>query len=197
MDERMVEAEMRRLERLLGLRKRELDELEQKADLKRPRNRRYNSDFVFPFQNDPAVDYIYVEDGGVTINNGTRFFLKELQMGFQVTSEGATFDLGPSFMRLLFDFEWRIRDTGSDREWSNDWLPSDFLYSGDIRGLDLGKNHALLSGGSEVIISIRTTKSSAFGTGNLFDVIEGFNLQIGLVGIEVPEAFGPDGEGGV
>ena len=195
MDERMVEAEMRRLERLLGLRKRELDDLEQKIDLRRPRNRRYNVDFVFAAQDDPAVEFIDNEDRSVVINSGTRFFVKEIQMGFSLTSAGATFNLGPGFMKTVFDFQWRVRDTGSDREWSNDWLPSEFLYSGDIRGLNLGRNHALLSGGAELFASVRTTKSSVGGGTSLFQDIESFSLQLSFVGIEVPEAFGPDGEG--
>lgn len=185
--DRVETAELRRLERLLEQRRLELDELQAKADLRRPVNRRYNIDFTFPFQADPSVDFIYTEDRSAAIAKGTRFFVKTLEMGFQITSTGATFNMGPLFMKRFFDFQWRIRDTGTDREWSNDWLPSEFLYSGDVRGLALGRNHCLVSGGTDLTASVRVTRSK--NPDSLFTSIEAFGLQIGFVGVEVPEDF--------
>lgn len=191
MDERMMVAELRRLERALAARKKELDELEAKIDLARPRNRRYNADFSFAFVDDATQEYIYVDEKAPTVAKGTRFFVLELELGFQIVSDGAAFNMGPTFMRNFFDFEWRVRDTGSDRDWSNDWLPSQFLFSGDVRGF-CPKSPFVCSGGADIVTSVRVTRSrDTLGEGDLFTNIEAFELQIGFVGVEVPEAFEP------
>jgi hypothetical protein len=181
----MQENERRRLERALERLTRELDEIEKQLDLSRPRNRRYNVNFSFDFDSDYTK--IHPQTRSAIVNKGTRFYAMALEMYYKVQSSGATFNLGPIAMRELFDFEWKVRDTGTDRWWSNDWLPSDFLYSGDMCGLLTENAPALVSGNSAIEVDVRVTKSVSAGSGSLFQNIEKHLLQISFVGVEVPE----------
>ncbi len=183
LDARMLENEERRLERLLAQYTRELDELEKQIDLTTPRNRRYNVNFTIPI--DVADDDVFTQSA--IVNRGTRFYAMELQAHYTVQSTGATFNLGPVLMRKFFDFEWRVRDTGSDREWSNDWLPSDFLYSGDVCGLLSQEAPALIAGNAGIEVDVRVSYSQTDGEGSLFDDIQQHILQLSFVGVEVPE----------
>lgn len=182
------ENEERRLERALARMTKELDDIEKQIDLKTPRNRRYNVNFSFDWVNAPTPsEPIYVDTRAAVINKDRRFYAMGLEMHYKVQSEGATFALGPVFMREFFDFDWRIKDTGSDREWSNDWLPSDFLYSGDMCGLLTPTAPAIVGGNASIDVSVRVLKSLNSGTGTLFSTIEKHLLQISFIGVEVPE----------
>jgi len=186
----MAQNERLRLERALGRLTGEIDQLEQDLDRRRPRNRRYNVDFSFLFEEFTPPDSenpLYVETRGVSVNQGTRFYAMAIEQHYAIQSRGATFNLGPIAMRQFFDFEWQVRDTGTDREWQNDWLPSDFLYSGDKNGLLVPENPALVSGGSNIDVTLKVIFSTNSGEGTLFEDIERHLLQVSFVGIEVPE----------
>ncbi len=188
MDERMDEAALRRLERLLAQRKRKLDEIEKKLDLTRATNKRYNVDFSFDFEDFGLVSVPRQETSkSVTIDRNSRFMVRSMEMNYGIVSAGATFNMGPAFMNRLFNFDFRVRDTGSDREWSNDWLPSAFLFSGDVQGLRFADNHAVVSGNSDIEVDVRVNFSENAGTEGLFDDIEKHLLQISFVGLNLPE----------
>lgn len=57
-------------------------------------------------------------------------------------------------------FFWKVRDTGSDREWQDDWLPSSLLMSGDCNPLMAGRAHAAVSGGSEIEVLLSPVRFS-------------------------------------
>lgn len=184
----MDENEDRRIERLLNQYTKEIDDLERQMDLRTPRNRRYNVNFSFAFVEAPTpVVPLYIDTKAAAVNKGTRFYVHSLEMHYTLQSTGATFNLGPVLARQFFDFEWKVRDTGSDREWQNTWLPSDFLYSGDFFGLLAGNAAALVSGNSNLEVDVRVTKSTNAGSGALFASIERHLLQVSFVGVEVPE----------
>lgn len=187
----MHEAQVARLSRLLDLRKAELDALEQQVDLTRRKNRRYNIDINVPFFDDnvDATDEpLAVLSQAITVASGTRFFCKSIEQSVSIVSEGAAFALGPIAAGFYLGFEWKVRDTGSDRAWQNRWLPQEMLYSGDVRGLQFGDSHAVVSGGADIIAEIKVFRSINGPTGAaLFDVVEGFVLQMSFAGIEVPE----------
>lgn len=183
-----AENEQRRLERALARLTRKLDELEKQVDLTTPRNRRYNVNFNIDPNGETSAMTDFVTTRSVVVNKGQRFYAMALESHFKIQSGGATFALGPAVMREFFDFEWRIRDTGSDREWSNDWLPSDFLYSGDMCGLLTPEAPALLGGNASIEVDIKVTRfAGGSGTGTLFETIEKYLLQVSFVGVEVPE----------
>ena len=188
-DEIHEENERRRLERLLATCTKELDELEKQIDLRTPRNRRYNVNFAFDWVNQPTPAVpIYVDTQSAVINTNTRFYAMALEVHYQLQVGGATFGLGPVLMRKFFNFEWRIRDTGSDRAWTSTWMPSDFLYSGDVCGLLTPEAPALLSGNASIEVDVRVIRSAnSSTTGSFFNNPEKHLLQVSFVGIEVPE----------
>ena len=93
----------------------------------------------------------------------------------------------PETVRLnLFDYSFKIHDTGSDREWQDNWVPGSVLLTGNYNGLRLRKGHALCSPGSEISIDV---DASTFGNSeNITHVtdITSQQLQIVIAGFEVP-----------
>lgn len=137
----------------------------------------------------------------------THFFVKSIEASYAifasqilsqtpeetVSGPGQRFFVGPDYYRNFFNFTWRIRDTGSDREWQNTNLPSELLLTGNVNPLLFGNGHAMLSGGTEVLVEIVPTFS-----GNILSVLGGEEdipqaitslkshfLQVSFAGIEV------------
>jgi hypothetical protein len=106
---------------------------------------------------------------------------------------GQRFFVGPDYRRNFFDFTWRIRDTGSDREWQNTSLPSQLLVTGNVNPLLFGNGHCMLSGGTEVLVEITPTfsgnlLSEASGEFTVLPPLTAFKshaLQVCFVGVEV------------
>jgi hypothetical protein len=109
------------------------------------------------------------------------------------TGPGQRFFIGPDYRRNFFDFTWRIRDTGSDREWQNTALPSQLLVTGNVNPLLFGNGHCMLSGGTEVLIEITPTfsgnlLSQASGEFIFLPPLTAFKshaIQVCFVGVEV------------
>lgn len=59
-------------------------------------------------------------------------------------------------------FKWRVRDTGQDREWQNDWLPSPLLASGDELPFFGLRSHAVLSGGSRIQVDVMPLNQTVY-----------------------------------
>ena len=106
---------------------------------------------------------------------------------------GQRFFIGPDYRRNFFDFTWRIRDTGSDREWQNTALPSQLLVTGNVNPLLFGNGHCMLSGGTEVLIEITPTfsgnlLSATSGELTILSPLTAFKshaIQVCFVGVEV------------
>lgn len=83
---------------------------------------------------------------------------------------------------FLFDFNWQIRDTSTDREWQNVPLPKYFLASGLTAGVPLSRG-AAVKAGTEVELVLVPTSSRTVSSS--FDSIESYTVQISFVGYEV------------
>ncbi len=87
---------------------------------------------------------------------------------FHVTSADAVYSVTGTFedgtsasivvpaarRRMIFDFNYKLRDTGNDREWQNEWLPGALLCTGNANPLSMTVSRAVLPGGSEVVCAL-------------------------------------------
>jgi hypothetical protein len=177
--------EYQRLERAIDARRKRVEALEKGAPIIRQRNFRYVLDFTFDYTEmagpgpsgnivsfnvspPPAQTRSFIVKSETEDQRKTNFYVKSIEASYaifasQELEEGAgpgqRFFIGPDYRRNFFDYTWRIRDTGSDREWQNTALPSQLLMTGNVNPLLFGNGHCKLSGGTEVIVEITPTFS--------------------------------------
>lgn len=103
-----------------------------------------------------------------------------LPYGFQTAGSTNT-----HYRQDLFDFTWRVHDTSTDREWQNVEMPSVFLLSGMLQGLDLPV-HAVVPGGTEISVEVEPIRIKFdFINTTLFDSMLRYTLHFSLEGHEV------------
>lgn len=197
--EQMLVNEYRKIERAIQARKKTLAALKKQVDgepsvlTKRPRVYQVEFDFV-PGSLQPIQRTFTVEGGTVfhpaTLASSLRVIgeqsatqIAQVTLGYGVSPAGPVVAPGfGEFRQEFFDFEWTIRDTGSDREWQNEKMPSVFLLSGHLSPLWLPILGSI-RGGSEVAVEIdpvynRDTESV------LFETISSYKLTVQMNGIE-------------
>ena len=208
--------EYQRLERAIESRRKRIEALEKGAPIIAQRNFRYSLDFSFDFlvpegANPQALPFVAETPASQTrsfivkseYDNGkrTHFFVKSIEASYAVFAtaseeEGAVgqrFFIGPDYRRNFFDFTWRVRDTGSDREWQNTDLPAQLLLTGNVNPLLFGNGHCLLSGGTEVLLDVVPTFSGNLLQRRVANItapsslqnIKSHFLQVSFVGVEV------------
>ena len=134
----------------------------------------------------PATESFVVDAGThfrcATIESSMRFTGNAqvfLTPGLNVNAEGQAMTIslgygnasrGPGgtglFRNDLFEFDWSIRDTGSDRDWQNFPQPEVFLCSGRLNPTRLPV-FGRIKGGSEVEVTINPVINTA-GSGIFF-----------------------------
>jgi hypothetical protein len=207
--------EYQRLERAIDARRKRIEGLEKGSPVITQRNFRYvldyNFDFVIPQGADPEIlpfvaetppaqTRSFIVKSEATDGKRTHFFVKSIEASYAILASrdvsppvGQRFFIGPDYRRNFFDFTWRVRDTGSDREWQNTSLPSQLLLTGNVNPLLYGNGHCMLSGGTEVLVDIAPTfsgnllarrVSTAVFSSPIVDIKAHF-LQLCFVGVEV------------
>lgn len=207
--------EYQRLERAIEARRKRIEGLEKGSPVIVQRNFRYVLDYTFDFtapegaevnvvaETPPAQTRSFIVKSEATGDNGkrTHFFVKSIEASYAILASqvgveppvGQRFFIGPDYRRNFFDFTWRVRDTGSDREWQNTNLPAQLLLTGNVNPLLFGNGHCMLSGGTEVLVDIVPTFSGNilaeldgefFATPAIGDIRSHF-LQVCFVGVEV------------
>ena len=208
--------EYQRLERAIDARKKRIEGLEKGAPVITQRNFRYVLDYTFDFTVPEGTDSLsvpfvaqtpaaqtrsFIVKSEASEGKRTHFFVKSIEASYAVFASprgveppvGQRFFIGPDYRRNFFDFTWRVRDTGSDREWQNTNLPAQLLLTGNVNPLLLGNGHCMLSGGTEVLVDVVPTFSgnllrrgiaSTLSQPSLEDFRSHF-LQICFVGVEV------------
>lgn len=200
--EQMLLNEYHKIERVIEKRKRRLAALSKEVNseentlTRRPKF--YSAEFVFePGVLQPQTQTFAIDGGTVfrpiTLASSFRitarliqgeddvFGVGQLTLPYGVSGNQGSFG-GGAFRNENFDYLWRIRDTGSDREWQNEYQPSVFMMTGALSPLWLpipGK----LDGGSDVAVDIdpvfsRTAQSF------IFDNVLEYRLTIQLGGTE-------------
>lgn len=154
------------------------------------RNQRYVIDLVIPFAEEVnATSDVEKLSYAATIliKPKTKFFCTSLESS--VYAVGSLEDqkvvqaVRPAIRNDVFDFEWAIRDTGSDRRWQNTFLPSALLKTNRVNALELAVPTPI-SGGSDVILDINITRMRNFAPFAV-NPIESFLLQVCICGFEV------------
>lgn len=213
-------AEYRSLQRQLQSRAKEFDALRSTLENyerqeKPRRNKRYSVEFPVTPAN--ADELLYQRDfsSSFSVDKGTRFHCAQLENTIRVQgtvgSQNILLSLPTSQFAGVVNYDLRVFDTGSDREWFNTSLipnasavgiggsnnfttgfaPSEILMSGLVSGFHLPR-HAILAGGTEVIVGLRVTKAlgqmfSRFGyptAAELFSVLNEFIIQVSFIGHE-------------
>lgn len=160
------------------------------------RNYRYVLDLDVPFENLP-VDGLGNPTGtplsfgtSTTIKKDTKFFCTHMECStyavgvFQGTQ--LTLAIRPWLRREYLQFEWAVRDTGSDRSWQNDFLPMGMLKTNRVNSLELG-TPTVLSGGSEVFLEYKVKSMALPIIDSLFEEIKKYTIQTSFCGYEVSE----------
>lgn len=201
--------EYQRLQRAIEARQKRIVALESGTPDIVQRNFRYVLDYTFDFTEYPTLPpsqtRTFIVKSETEGKRKTRFYVKSLEINYAVLAspiiyrgpfqdpvigEGQRFFIAPDYRRYFFDFTWRIKDTGSDREWQNTDMPSQLLMTGNVNPLLLGNGHCMLSGGTEVSMQIDPTFSGLIieNEGNarlaFTNPISHF-VQISFVGVEV------------
>lgn len=194
--------EYRKLQRQLEGKTQQLDALTSKngpggsfpTDFDGARNRRYTIELDFK-----AGEFV-PQERSVNVENGTIFRCAYVESFVQAIGQGQdTYSLQPTTVfatlpwdsRLLyFDFFWRIRDTGTDREWCDQPQPSLFLGGGYVGPLWLPRR-VVLGGGTTLFAQIDPIVSvvdpgprRGFFT---FGAISTYRVKLSFVGHEVPD----------
>jgi len=194
----LLTAQLATLEAAVADRKARVAKLEEES-LPPWKNWRYNINFNIPFAegvDDPTQPpKVELVESFVT-KKGTRFYVRSIEFAFTVQGTVSsdmgpvpvTLGLAPAAMSTIFQFGWKVRDTGSDREWQDDFLPWSMLCSTHINGFRLGRGHCELSGGSQVLTTVGVTYSNiALGTFLVgLASLTSAQLQFNYVGVEVP-----------
>lgn len=80
----------------------------------------------------------------------------------------------------VLNFDWQLRDSGTDGQWQNAPLPANMLLGGAIGPLRLSHGR-LLKGGTEITCDLFVTSMGT--TGNIGNV-SSFTVQLSLFGVE-------------
>ena len=196
-----LEAHLAKLEAALADRRERVAKLEEDF-IPSESNYRYNINISVPYGPTLTVNPLLrtpeteiVET--FIVKKDTRFYVKSIEFAFTV--QGTILDplllvpipgsltLPPLIMAQVYQFKWKVRDTGSDRDWQDDFLPWTMLCSTHQSGFRFGRGHVELSGGSQVSVTVGTTfLDDAFAP--LFGLtdITSVGLQFDFVGVEVP-----------
>lgn len=187
------ERELEQFKADVDARKKKIEALEKRRN--GIRNFRYVLDMDFPAVGFPADSDAPLElpprRASAVVDRATRFYVKRIESVFQAVgtnSDGlaATVVIPPPMRELSCAFEYKVRDTGSDRNWQNDWLPWSLTLSGNLRGIGFKKAHAVLSGGAEIVLDVRG-QVTAKGAGDFgFSAVTKWSLTFCFIGVEVP-----------
>ncbi len=178
-----------------------VEALEAAQPNRRWKNRRAVFNFTFsPVADPPAgtagvgTQFPYQEQS-VTVDQRAIFHVTSMDVVYSVTG---TFDDGTSASvvipaarrRAMFDFSYKFRDTGTDREWQNEWLPGALLCTGNSNPLQCAVSRAVVPGGGEIICAVDArffNTQDTLGTSSFPGVSEvtEHSLKISLMGWEV------------
>lgn len=128
------------------------------------------------------------------IDRGVVFQCEEVEVIYSIigtaaaTGTAATIPLAPPDRGNFVDFYVKLHDSGSDRDWQNDWVPGNFFASANLGGLVFGDEaHILVSGGSTVNASVQAARAQDGILSNLgFTAVNTHRFQISLIGCQVP-----------
>lgn len=146
--EQMIINQLRRTDRAIESRKKRIQEaLKEKESAGRIFNKRYVLEFGFTPRFEEGVsatfDVLPVTRSFVVDRDIKRFFCQELSVavlavGLPYQQQAASKLTLPWYAaQRLMPFTWQVRDTSTDRDWSDAPLPSVFMQQGFVGGYRL------------------------------------------------------------
>lgn len=193
LEERELESEFRRLERAHDKLTKKIAAFKKSVPALRPYRYVLNFEFdVGGLLAEPAdVSIFPSETRSFSVRENTVFFVEEITFSFQArgtlatNGQNATLLAGPNGWKAALDFDWRVRDTGSNREWQNRALPVGLLMSNSVNPLRFGNGHSRLEGGAEVFFQIIPTRViPLIGGSRPFSAVNSYNVEITFGGQE-------------
>lgn len=191
-----IQAEISKCEDLVGL-------LEKgRVSNYKARNYRYILDFEIPYQRvgnfdddgfflGPTNTPLLFESSTI-VKKDTKFFCTSVDCATYFTGRAfqtntpVVLALKPYERQKYLNFEWAVRDTGSDRAWQNQFLPMSILKTNRINSLVLS-TPTVLSGGAELFVSCQINYMYFF-PGQALSEIKNFLIQFSFSGYEVSES---------
>lgn len=191
-----LETEFQNLQKDMESRERRISAYEKSGVLPGEMNFAYVFNFDFgpiPDQAKPPVLTVFpLQQRTVQVKKDTIFYVKSFTQAYTITgtrddpgAQPARLTLPRTIVPIVFRYDFKISDTGSDMEWQNDWVPGDVLLTGNYNGFRLRRGHRLCSPGAEVNIQVQ---ASTYG--NLSEItgikdVTKQELQIVMAGFEV------------
>lgn len=198
-------------------RKAEIERLEKGMYGLKVRNRAYVADVEWPYRtiegegrtgfvpDDPALAPYDMVSATYVVDRGTQFYAKSISFaliangtipGINGAADAPASVIIPAAMRSgpsgygYVNFRWRVRSTGSDREWQNQFLPDWLLMSGSRNGLRFRRGQFCLVGGSETTVTVapihamlNADPEEGILTG--FESVQSLRFQFVFRGVEV------------
>jgi hypothetical protein len=192
--EQMIINQLRRTDRAIEARKKRIQEaLKEKESGGRIFNRRYVLEFGFTPQSEQGASATFnvlpVTRSFVVDRDSKRFFCQEvsfalLAVGLPFQQQTASKLTLPWYAaQRVMPFTWQVRDTSTDRDWSDAPLPSVFAQQGFVGGYRLPAA-VVLEPGTEV----QTTIQPNFVRNNVapyIEILSGIEVQFSFIGFEV------------
>ena len=154
------------------------------------RNYRYVLDLEIPFQEITSAHAPLSFGISSTVKKDTKFFCTHMECAtYAVGVAGGTqltLAIRPWIRRDYLQFDWQVRDTGSDRSWQNNFLPMGLLKTNRVNSLVLG-TPTILSGGAEIFVDYKVKSMSFPVFQSVFESIKKYTVQLSLCGYEVSE----------
>jgi hypothetical protein len=192
--EQMIINQLRRTDRAIEARKKRIQEaLKEKESSGRIFNKRYVLEFGFTprFEEEASVtfDVLPATRSFVVDRDVKRFFCQEIS--FALLAVGLPFQQQASSKLTLpwyaaqraMPFTWQVRDTSTDRDWSDAPLPSVFAQQGFVGGYRLPAA-VVLDPGTEVQATIQPN----FVRNNVpfyIQTLSAIEVQFSFIGFEV------------
>lgn len=203
--------EMAALRAELDSRKGEVAALEKGLYGVKVRNRKYVVDIDWPYRefantpptsdiaDDPASAPYEFVTAPFVVDQNTRFYVK--QVSCAVVAKGTIPGVGgaadteanvviPAVFRAIdngygrINFRWKVRSTGSDRDWQNQFLPDWLLQSGSRNGLRFRRAQYCLVGGSEVTVTVAPVRATLEAADLGLKEIASIRFQFAFGGVE-------------
>lgn len=166
--------------------KKELEALQKDPDKPDWWNRAYPAKVTLPLSTGT------VAFGQFTVDPGTTFFAKTIQAVYEVSGvlaedsvTNATLVIPESMRPQVFDYTWRVRDSGTDRDWSNLPVPSSVLRGGNVNPMVFLNGQARIRGGARVQFTVNPTFFDSTSTSTGVQTVSNHSLTFVLTGVAV------------
>lgn len=125
--------------------------------------------------------------GSQVVKKGTTFFVESMEVTYTVSGTdgagaAAVINYGAPLRSAFISFQFKVRDTGSDQEWQNDWIPGNLLLTANENVAEFSR---VVSGGSEIIVDVDAVYNGPSTSLTGLTAVSNHQLKFSFVGREV------------